>query len=51
MSYYDNKFNLINSSFKQLLDENKLIVETKSNLIKAVSDLKSLFASNSIKVL
>ena len=51
MSFYENKLKLVESSFKQLLDENKLIVETKSNLIKAVSDLKSLFASNSIKVL
>ena len=46
MSYYNNKLNLIDNSFKQLLDKNKLIAETKSNLIKSISDLKSLFASN-----
>ena len=45
MSFYENKLKLVESSFKQLLDENKLIVETKSNLIKSVSDLRILFTT------
>jgi len=45
MSFYENKLKLVESSFKQLLDENKLIVETKSNLIKSVSDLRLLFTT------